>query len=39
MKITNGGYFVVWGCGADLSVDTIDIRWQVIGKAVQQITA
>ena len=22
--ITNGGYFVEWNCGADLSADTID---------------
>ena len=24
MSITNGGYFVEWNCGADLSADTID---------------
>jgi Protein of unknown function (DUF2442). len=24
MKITNGGYFVEWQCGADLSADTIE---------------
>ena len=23
-KITNGGYFIEWDCGADLSADTID---------------
>lgn len=39
MKITNGGYFVAWDCGADLSVDTIEARWQVTGKAAQQTTA
>ncbi|MCK5689302.1 DUF2442 domain-containing protein [Myxococcota bacterium] len=24
MKIINGGYFVEWDCGADLSADTIE---------------
>lgn len=28
MKVFNGGYFVEWACGADLSVDTIGVRWQ-----------
>ncbi|MBF0502979.1 MAG: DUF2442 domain-containing protein [Candidatus Riflebacteria bacterium] len=26
MKIKNGGYFVEWECGADLSVDTIEAK-------------
>lgn len=26
MKIRNGGYFVEWECGADLSADTIEAR-------------
>lgn len=26
MKIRNGGYFVEWDCGADLSVDTIEAK-------------
>jgi hypothetical protein len=30
VKVTNGGYFVEWECGADLSVDTIETRWQVV---------
>ncbi|HPA46973.1 MAG TPA: DUF2442 domain-containing protein [bacterium] len=30
VKIRNGGYFVVWDCGADLSADTIEARWQVL---------
>lgn len=33
-KVTNGGYFVEWACGADLSADTIEARWQVVGKVV-----
>ena len=27
-EVTNGGYFVEWDCGADLSADTIEARWQ-----------
>ena len=29
MKVSNGGYFVEWACGADLSADTIEAagRW------------
>ena len=38
-KIFNGGYFVEWDCGADLSADTIEAQWQVIGKAAPQRTA
>jgi hypothetical protein len=29
MKVANGGYFVEWACGADLSADTIEAKWQV----------
>lgn len=28
-KIANGGYFVEWDCGADLSADTIEHQWQI----------
>jgi len=38
-KVFNGGYFVEWDCGADLSADTIEARWQVVGKANQQTAA
>lgn len=31
MKVSNGGYFVEWNCGADLSVDSIEARWKVTG--------
>jgi len=27
-QIYNGGYFIEWDCGADLSADTIEARWQ-----------
>lgn len=26
-KVANGGYFVEWACGADLSADTIEAGW------------
>jgi hypothetical protein len=28
-KVSNGGYFIEWACGADLSADTIEAKWQV----------
>lgn len=31
-KISNGGYFVEWDCGADLSADTIEAQWQLVGE-------
>ncbi len=39
MKVFNGGYFVEWDCGADLSADTTETRRHVIGKATPQETA
>jgi len=27
-QVRNGGYFIEWRCGADLSADTIEARWQ-----------
>ena len=39
MKVINGGYFVEWDCGADLSVDTIEARWQIVGKENPQAAA
>jgi Protein of unknown function (DUF2442) len=29
MKVRNSGYFIEWECGADLSADTIEARWEV----------
>jgi len=26
--VRNGGYYIEWRCGADLSADTIEARWQ-----------
>ena len=34
MKVSNGGYYIEWECGADLSADTIESRWQVVDRAV-----
>ena len=28
-KINNGKYFIEWDCGADLSANTIESKWQV----------
>lgn len=28
LKLSNGGYFVEWDCGADLSADTIEALWR-----------
>jgi hypothetical protein len=33
LRVFNGGYFVEWDCGADLSAGTIEARWQVVGTA------
>jgi hypothetical protein len=30
IKIKNGKYFIQWDCGADLSADTIESKWQII---------
>jgi len=29
MQVSNGGYFIEWDCGANLSADTIEARWQI----------
>jgi len=29
-QVLNGGYYVEWRCGADLSADTIEARWDEI---------
>jgi hypothetical protein len=38
-KVLNGGYFVEWECGADLSVDTIEAQWQVVNEVIPRATA
>lgn len=31
-KVANGGYFIAWDCGADLSADTLEARWELSGE-------
>lgn len=38
MKVFNGGYFVEWESGADLSADTIEAHWQVVGIDAPQMS-
>jgi hypothetical protein len=38
MKVYNGGYFVEWACGADLSADTIEARWRLVDPVAPQTT-
>jgi hypothetical protein len=38
-KVVNGGYFIEWDCGADLSADTIEARWEIVGNEARQKTA
>ena len=33
-RVVNGGYFIEWECGADLSADTIEARWLMNRQAV-----
>jgi hypothetical protein len=32
IQVSNGGYFIEWECGADLSADTIEARWKISGR-------
>ncbi len=38
-KISNGGYFIEWDCGADLSADTIEARWHVRSRKDEEKAA
>ncbi len=38
-RVHNGKYFIEWGCGADLSADSIQARWQTITITAQQDAA
>lgn len=29
IHVSNGGYFIEWDCGADLSADTIEACWKI----------
>jgi hypothetical protein len=39
LKVFNGGYFIEWECGADLSADTIEARLQVLENTASEIPA
>lgn len=39
MKVVNGGYFVEWDCGADLSADTIEANFDRLERASDVATA
>lgn len=39
LKVFNGGYFVEWDCGADLSADTIESQWREVDEAARRRTA
>lgn len=34
IKVSNGGYFVEWQCGADLSADTIEAKMLLLADVV-----
>ncbi len=35
-QVFNGGYYVEWACGADLSADTIEARWRPVEEAIDE---
>ncbi len=37
MKVFNGGYFVVWECGADLSADTIEAKMKIAERHGEKV--
>jgi hypothetical protein len=30
--VSNGGYFIEWACGADLSADAVEAQWQLLSQ-------
>ena len=36
MKVFNGGYFVEWECGADLSADTIEAKMKIAERQCEK---
>jgi hypothetical protein len=39
LKVNNGGYYIEWDCGADLSADTIEARWHIIDGTAMHTSA
>ena len=33
-QVRNGAYYIEWRCGADLSADTIEARWETCATGV-----
>jgi len=31
-RVRNGGYYIEWDCGADLSADTIEAKWVILER-------
>ncbi len=38
-RLSNGGYFIEWDCGADLSADTIEAKWTTIPNNTNRVEA
>jgi hypothetical protein len=38
-RVHNGKYFIEWDCGADLSADTIEARWETASTRDAQLSA
>lgn len=36
-QVSNGGYFIEWRCGADLSADTIEACWRLTDGEVRAV--
>jgi hypothetical protein len=37
MQVSNGGYYIEWRCGADLSADTLEACWRLMEDAVRAV--
>ena len=37
-RVRNGGHYIEWPCGADLSADTIEARWVAIDNPSARVT-
>lgn len=35
-RLYNGKYYIEWACGADLSADTIQARWESVSSLAAQ---
>lgn len=37
MKVHNGGYYIAWDCGADLSADTLRARARIVNSTLSRV--